>query len=70
MTKQRKVLRTAEQVIAAYSGTANCAKRWDISPGAVSQWRTDGIPTGYHYRMARDLEAKGYIVDGKGLGWL
>jgi hypothetical protein len=69
MTKRRKVLRTTSEVIAAYGGTAKAAQRWDVTSAAVSQWRQDGIPSGYHYRMAADLETAGHIVDGKSLGW-
>lgn len=70
MTKPRKVLRTTDQVIAAFRGTARCAERWDRTQSAVSQWRQEGIPPGYHYRMMKELEATGYIIDGKALGWL
>lgn len=70
VTKQRKVLKTADQVIAAYGGPARCARKWDRTTAAVCQWRRDGIPPGYHYRMADDLESNGFIVDGRELGWL
>lgn len=69
MTKPRKVLRTTSDVVAAFGGTAKCARRWDCSPAAVSQWKTAGVPVGYHFRMAKALERDGYIVDGDRLGW-
>ena len=69
MTKRRKVLKTTADVVAAYGGTARTAQRWDVTSAAVSQWRQDGVPPGYHYRMADDLERSGFIVDGKALGW-
>ncbi len=69
MSKRRKILKTTGEVIAAHGGTAKAAQRWDITPAAVSQWRHDGVPSGYHYRIADYLERAGYIVDGKALGW-
>ena len=69
MTKPRKILRTVAEVITAYGGTGKMASEWDVSPGAVSQWRIDGIPPGYHYRMVEALERRGFNVDGKALGW-
>lgn len=70
MTKQRKVLRTVADVIAAYRGTAACARHWDVGMAAVSNWRTEGIPPGYHLRIVRELEARGLIVDERALGWV
>ncbi len=70
MTKQRKVLRTTNDVITAFGGTNAAAREWDVSPPRVSQWRSDGIPAGFHCRMEHALEARGYIVDLKRLGWL
>lgn len=69
MTKTRKVLKTVAHIVGAYRGPAACARRWDINTSAVSNWSKEGVPPGYHYRMALELEAAGYIVDGKALGW-
>jgi DNA-binding transcriptional regulator YdaS (Cro superfamily) len=71
MAKQRKIVKTVGEVIAAFGGTAKTAKRWDISPAAVSQWKAAGeIPTGHHCRMEHALAADGHIVDVKRLGWV
>ena len=70
MAKSRKVLKTDADVIAAYGGTARTARRWDVSQAAVSQWRITGVPPGHHYRMSKDLEGNGFIVDGQSLGWI
>lgn len=69
MSRPRKAIKSTADVIDAYGGTKGTARRWDVTQGAVSQWRHDGVPPGHHYRMAKDLEAIGYIVDGKRLGW-
>lgn len=34
----------AERVIEAFGGNAKVAKLCDITPGAVSQWKHNGIP--------------------------
>jgi hypothetical protein len=34
----------AEKVIEAFGGNAKVAKLCDITPGAVSQWKHNGIP--------------------------
>lgn len=69
MTKPRKVLKTNGQVIDAFGGTNKCALRWDVTPGAVSQWRSEGIPSGWHLRMDYELQKLGKIVDHVSLGW-
>jgi len=32
------------EIINAFGGTSAVARIFEITPGAVSQWRTDGIP--------------------------
>ena len=68
--KHRKIIKTEAQVIKALGGTTKCAVRFDRTPGCISQWRNDGIPTGYHCRIEHTLEAEGYIVDVAKLGWI
>lgn len=70
MTTRRKVLKTEAKVIAAYGGTAQTADRWDVSQAAVSAWKSEGIPPGWHLRMFVDLEAQGFLVDVRALGWI
>ena len=70
MATHRKIVKSTKEVIAAFGGTLECARRWDVTKQAVSNWRKDGIPTGYHCRMEHSLEASGYVVDVSKLGWI
>lgn len=70
MSRARKVITTTAQIIAVYGGTAACARHWGVSMQAVSNWRREGVPNGYHLRMVRELERRGYILDERALGWV
>lgn len=70
MTTQRKVVKSIDELIAAFGGLTRCGRRWDVSKQAVSKWRQIGVPPGYHYRMSLELESAGYIIDARALGWV
>lgn len=52
----------ASEIIETLGGTFKTAKLCGVSPSAVSQWRTNGIPSSKLIFVAHDLEK---ITEGK-----
>jgi hypothetical protein len=48
----------ANQLIDFLGGTSVVARLCDITTGAVSQWRTNGIPKGWFRFLANEAEKK------------
>lgn len=53
---------TDSEAIDALGGTGAVAEMFDINDGAVSMWRTNGIPLARRFKIARALERKGIDV--------
>jgi hypothetical protein len=64
-----KTIRTTAGLIAAMGGAAHLARWCGISLEMAGGYLHHGIPTGWHFRLAHELERRGFAVDGKRLGW-
>lgn len=53
---------TDSETIDAAGGTVAVSKLCGVNPGAVSQWRQDGIPAARRFQIAKALEAAGKTV--------
>ena len=54
----------ANEIIDAIGGTAKVAKLCDVTPGAVSQWRENGIPK-MTLKFLRLAKPKAFTADRK-----
>lgn len=58
------MLKTVAEVIEKLGGTSKTAEIFDVGPSAVSNWKRDGrFPARLHYRISRELAARGEAVD-------
>lgn len=57
------LIETIDDLIDELGGTTAVAKRCDIAPEAVSNWKRRGqIATGWHMRLAADVKRKGKMI--------
>ena len=62
MTKEtaaRLKIRNADDVIDALGGTVEVARRLDVDPRSVSNWRVRGLPPGTYHAFTMLLDQKG-----------
>lgn len=58
------LLKSVADIVKAFGGTFALAEWAGVVPSAVSNWvAKDYIPPGWHYRMYRELVARGFDVD-------
>ena len=68
MSKMR-ILRTANDVVAAFGGTKAAAEWAGVGESAVSNWIARGfIPPGWHFRMHEHFEARQYRLESTVFG--
>ena len=61
--KRVMTLRTVEDVVAAFGGTAEMADWAGLGMSAISNWMARGfIPPGWHYRISAELKERGLDV--------
>lgn len=58
----KQIITSADELIRAFGGPSKLALLLCLTQGRVSQWKADGIPTGWHLRLSRMAEARGWIV--------
>lgn len=57
-------LTSIADVVKAFGGTSGMAEWAGIGASAVSNWiDRDQIPPGWHFRMYRDAQSRGYEID-------
>ena len=61
----KQIISSADELIRAFGGPSKLALLLCLTQGRVSQWKADGIPTGWHMRLARMAEARGLVVDDR-----
>ena len=64
-----RILRTADDVVAAFGGTKAAAEWAGVGESAVSNWIARGfIPPGWHFRMHEHFEARQYRLESTVFG--
>jgi len=53
---------TDDEAIDKLGGTNKVAELFDVTPGAVTHWRYDGIPLARRFKFKKALEAGGITV--------
>lgn len=54
---------TPDELIAALGGNGVVAAMYGVGATAVSNWRARGIPARLHYRIEKDVLARGLNAD-------
>lgn len=69
LMRHSKILRTPDDVVAAFGGAKAAADWAGIGVSAVSNWTARGfIPPGWHYRMHQHFAEQGVLLDGTVFG--
>ena len=59
-------INTVDAVIdEVFGGTTEMAHWCDRTPGAISQWRNNGLPSDWHYLLDREARRRGYLINPK-----
>jgi len=60
-------LRTTDDVVAAFGGTAELARWAGVGQNAACNWIERGIPPSYHVRLLIEARKRGWKIDAEGL---
>lgn len=64
MLRKTTVVRTVEELVAAFGGTKAMAQWADVGPSAVSNWISlESVPRGYHLRLYLEIQRRGILAD-------